>query len=143
MKVYLIGALNNRNLIELANEIRGLGIDVFDDWISPGEYTDDYWREYETRRGRSYGEALAGHHAGMVFAFDKWHLDDSDVVVLVLPCGKSAHLELGYALGQGKVGYVLFDDEPDRYDVMYRFADGVFFSRAALLDILRQGARSR
>ena len=44
-----------------------------------------------------------------------------------MPCGKSGHLELGYFLGSGKRGYILFDGEPERWDVMYQFADGIYF----------------
>jgi len=32
----------------------------------------------------------------------------------VLPCGRSAHLELGYAAGQGKQSFVLLN--PDRFE---------------------------
>jgi hypothetical protein len=61
-------------------------------------------------------------------------------VVLVLPAGKSGHMELGWALGQRKIGYVLFDQTPERWDVMYQFADGVFFSPEALIEQLRKDA---
>ena len=132
MNVYLIGALKNRGIIELANEIRALGFEVFDDWISPGEEADEKWQEYEAIRGRSYKEALFGTHADTVFNYDLEHLRAADIVVLVLPCGKSAHLELGWAIGKGKIGYVLFDEEPTRYDIMYRFAHDIFFSREKL-----------
>lgn len=36
------------------------------------------------------------------FSFDKAALDWADTCVLLLPCGRSAHLEAGYAAGQGK-----------------------------------------
>jgi hypothetical protein len=45
-----------------------------------------------------------------------------DTVVLCMPAGKSGHLEFGYCCGTGKRGFILFDQEPERYDVMYRFA---------------------
>ena len=45
-----------------------------------------------------------------------------------MPAGKSGHHELGYMVGSGKKGYVLFDKEPKRWDVMYQFCDGVFFN---------------
>lgn len=137
-KVYLIGALANRSIISLSNNIRQLGYDVFDDWISPGPQADEFWQEYEAERGRTYKEALNGHHADTVFDYDVRHLHEADIVVMVLPCGKSAHLELGWAIGQGKVGYVLFDEEPERYDLMYRFADDIFFSRDELLLALEE-----
>ena len=42
-----------------------------------------------------------------------------------MPAGKSAHLELGWVIGKGKKGFIVLDN-PDRWDVMYLFADGVF-----------------
>jgi nucleoside 2-deoxyribosyltransferase len=133
MKVYLIGALKNRSIIDLANDLRATGVDVFDDWISPGEETDTKWQEYEALRGRTYKEALEGYHAENAFNFDVSHLDEADIVVMVLPCGKSGHLEFGYSIGQGKLGYILFEEEPERYDLMYRFASDIFFSREDLI----------
>lgn len=137
MKLYLVGSLRNPRVPELANKIRALGYEVFDDWFAAGPEADDKWREYEERRGHTYAEALAGHAATHVFEFDRRHLEQSAVVVLVLPAGRSGHLELGYALGQGSKGYILMDDEPDRWDVMYKFADGVFPTEGALLDQLQ------
>jgi hypothetical protein len=32
----------------------------------------------------------------------------------------------GYLIGQGKPGFILMDGEPERYDVMYKFATVVF-----------------
>ena len=139
MRVYLLGALKNRSIIQTANSIRELGHDVFDDWLSPGEEADEKWQEYEAGRGRSYKEALAGYHAKHVFDFDFTHLNRADVVVMVLPCGKSGHLEFGWGIGQGKPGYILFDEEPTRYDVMYAFATDIFFDLDSLLSVLRKG----
>lgn len=39
---------------------------------------------------------------------------ECDLCVLVLPCGRSAHLELGYAVGAGKVTIVLIPDAQER-----------------------------
>lgn len=136
LKVYLIGALKNRTIIELANSIRELGYDVFDDWISPGEEADEKWQAYEAQRGRSYLEAINGHHADTVFNYDLKHLIEADIAVLVMPCGKSGHLEFGWCAGEGKQCYVLFNEEPERYDIMYRFADDIFMSSKELLSVL-------
>ncbi len=51
---------------------------------------------------------------------------------MCMPCGKSGHLEFGNVLGSGKRGYILFDGEPERWDVMYQFADGLFFDYESL-----------
>ena len=60
----------------------------------------------------------------------------SAVAVLVLPAGRSAHLELGWMLGRGKPGYILLDGKDDRYDVMYQFATGVVTSLIGLIEML-------
>lgn len=125
-KVYVIGSLRNPKIPEIANTIREAGFEVFDDWYAAGPEADDYWKQYEIGRGRSYGEALAGHAATHVFEFDKRHLDSSDAVVLALPAGKSGHMELGYCLGRGIPGFILLEEGNDRWDVMYKFADGVY-----------------
>jgi len=123
--IYLIGSMRNPRIPLIANELRKEGFDIFDDWYSPGKNADDDWQAYEQARGRTYREALAGHHAGEVFSFDYEHLSRADTAILALPAGKSAHLELGWIIGKDKPGYILMPGEPERFDIMYRFATGV------------------
>jgi nucleoside 2-deoxyribosyltransferase len=144
--IYLIGSLRNQRIIEIAEALRRLGYDVFDEWIAVGPEADEYWQRYERARGRTYVEALSSYHAKHVFDFDKYHLDRADIVILVMPAGKSAHLELGYAIGRGKRGYILlekdFDEQENiRFDIMYGFAHGVFYDLASLIADLEQPAR--
>jgi len=123
--IYLIGSLRNPEIPKIAKVLREAGFETFDDWYAAGPEADDKWRDYEVGRGRSFKEALQGYAAGHVFEFDFKHLKRADTVVLVLPAGKSGHLELGWSLGQGKRGYILLDN-PERFDVMYKLATGVF-----------------
>ena len=123
--IYLIGSLRNPEVPRIAAKLRDAELEVFDDWYAAGPEADDKWRDYERERGRTYRQALNGYAARHVFDFDRHHLERASAVVLVLPAGKSGHLELGWALGQGKKGYILLDS-PERWDVMYQFADGVF-----------------
>ena len=86
-----------------------------------------------------YKVALAGYAAKHVFAFDKLHLNRCDGAVLVMPAGKSGHLELGYVSGIGKPASILFDSVPERYDVMTQFATaGACFSEEELLTSLQE-----
>jgi hypothetical protein len=121
-EIYLIGSLRNEKVPELAVKIRELGFKVFDDWFSPGPEADDFWRKYEKKRGSTYKEALNNYAGKHVFEFDKHHLDRCKYAVLYMKAGKSCHLELGYMIGKGKTCFVLFDEEPERWDVMYQFA---------------------
>jgi nucleoside 2-deoxyribosyltransferase len=134
VKIYLIGSLRNPAIPEIANNLRGFGHEVFDDWFAAGPEADDKWREYEQQRGRSFQEALAGHAAVNIFNFDKRHLDNADAALMVFPCGRSGHLELGYLSGKGKPTYVYYPEgEPERWDVMYQFTSGVFTDFEELL----------
>ncbi len=140
MILYVIGSLRNPQIPIIGNNLRQLGIEAFDDWHGAGPEADDKWKEYEQLRGRSYREALKGYAAQHVFNFDRTHLDRADGALLVLPAGRSGHLELGYAVGKGKKGYVLLDT-PDRWDVMYSFAflneGNIFFNEEELYQHFR------
>lgn len=135
-KIYLIGSLRNPQVPVIAQQLRADGHQVFDDWYAAGPEGDDKWRDYEKGRGHSFVEALKGHAARHVYEFDRKHLEGADTVILVCPAGKSGHLELGWALGKGKQGFVLVDS-PERWDVMYQFADGVFDNLLTLRHLLQ------
>lgn len=141
-KIYLIGSLRNEVVPRLAAEIRKeTNWDVFDDWFAAGPEADDYWKTYEISRGHSYSEALRGLAAQHVFEFDKHHLDTADAAVLLLPAGRSGHLELGYMAGRGRPTFILLDQsymEEGRFDVMYNFATEVFEKKEDLINVLRK-----
>lgn len=137
-KIYLIGSLRNPNVPIISKKLREAGHEVFDDWFAAGPEADDWWQRYEIDKGHNFKQALSGFAANHVYNFDKHHLDTNDLAILVLPAGKSGHLELGYMIGKGKPGYILFDDVmPDRWDVMYLFASAVFFNVESLVEKLK------
>ena len=131
--VYVIGSLRNPKVPVVANRLREIGLDVFDDWYAAGPEADDKWQAYEQGRGHSYPDGLNGYAADHVYRFDLKHLNRARMGVLVLPAGKSGHLELGYLIGQGKPGYILMESEPERWDVMYKFAEGVYYDLEELV----------
>lgn len=136
--IYLIGSLRNPEIPVIGNYLRSKGFEVFDDWFAAGPIADDSWQKYEEARGHSSAEALKGHASKHIFAFDFFHLNRADMAVLALPAGKSGHLELGYTIGKGKPGYILYDKEPDRWDQMYQFSNGIFYDKESLGDELEQ-----
>ena len=123
--VYIIGALKNEQIPIIAKELTNEGYKVFSDWHNPGPEADMHWQKHEEFKGTSYKEALNGPHVETVFYYDMAYLDLCDIAILVLPAGKSGHLELGYVAGKGKKTFILLDKEPDRYDIMTKFATGV------------------
>jgi hypothetical protein len=136
MKIYLIGSLRNPEVPKIANKIREHGYEVFDQWYSAGPNADDHLRDHFVAMGMNHKEILKTAAAVNIFEFDKRHIQASDVVVLLMPAGKSGFLELGWALGQGKQGYILFDQDPERVDVMFQFADDIFYSVTELVEHL-------
>ena len=69
------------------------------------------------------------------FAADFAAMQRADTFVMVLPCGKSAHLELGWAIGAGKRTAILLED-PVEPELMYLMADHLSTSVHDLLDWL-------
>ena len=136
--------MRNEEVPKLANRLRealGPTVEVFDDWFAAGRIADDEWQAYEQGRGHSFAKALEGYASNHVFNFDWHHLIGSSHVVLLLPAGKSGHLELGWAMGGGRKGYILYPSEPERWDQMYQFArrsgGGVFRDEGKLIDVLK------
>ena len=75
-----------------------------------GNYVHHIASDSEARRG---------------FLFDRDALHWCDTLVLLLPCGKSAHLEAGYAMGQGKQTFVVLSDEGFEPELMYLLGDNI------------------
>jgi hypothetical protein len=129
--LYLIGSLRNERIPELAKKIRkdNPDVEVFDDWYSAGPEADDCWKEHQQFKGLDYRQALSGPAARNVFSFDKKHLDRSTHAILVLPAGRSGHMEIMYAAyGVGCKTAILLDTKDERWDVMYQFIPTVMHS---------------
>lgn len=133
-RVYLIGSLENAALPAVGDVLRAAGAEVADAWHAAGPRADREWERYERARGRTMDQAMRGLACRNVVAFDKRYLDMADVVVLAMPCGRSGHMELGYAIGSGKPTIVYLPQEPERWDAMYGLAGDVVVGAAALVD---------
>ena len=122
--IYVIGSLKNREfVIALAHSLeQNTGWEFFADWTAPGPDADDFLRDMAKARGWDHIKTLNSYAAKHVCAFDKSHLDRADAALVLLPCGKSCHMELGYMIGQGKPTYVYMPHAPERVDVMYNLA---------------------
>jgi hypothetical protein len=138
--LYLIGSLRNDRIPVLAEQIRkdNPRVEVFDDWYAAGFEADDMWKSYELGRGRTYQQALNGYAAQHVFDFDCHHLNRSTHALLVLPAGKSGHMEITYAkYGAGAKAAILLDPNDDpRFDIMYKFVDDILANDNEIADWL-------
>src|SRR3990167_11445619 len=106
MRVYVASSWRNPNQPAVVDHLRSEGHEVYDFRNPrPGD-TGFHWSEIDEDWQRwdvvAFREAL-GHpiaEAGDAADFDAMRL--ADAFVLVMPCGRSAHLELGWAIGAGK-----------------------------------------
>lgn len=73
------------------------------------------WTPHQARMALDHPLAMAGYNS------DIRALRECDVCVLVLPAGRSASWELGYAMGQGKRGIVVQLDREEP-ELMFREA---------------------
>lgn len=67
------------------------------------------------------------------FKLDFEAMQGADVCVLLLPCGRSAHLEAGWFIGKGRFVAVLLDTVGFEPELMYKLAE---FVTADIEDLL-------
>lgn len=141
-KIYVASSWRNPIQQQIVSVLRDAGNEVYD-FRNPGP--DNYgfaWSEVNPDwlqwTPEQFISDLYAEHPAVVrgFGLDKAALDWCDTCVLVLPCGRSAHLEAGYCAGQGKT--TLFYLHPDRFEpeLMYLLGHGCVTSVEALLEAL-------
>ena len=112
MKIYVASSWRNPWQPGVVELLRGLKHEVYDFRApAPGvsgfgwSQIDDWWKGWTPSQ---YRAALDHPMARRGFANDFDAMKWADAIVLVLPCGSSAHLELGWGCGAGKKTAVLF-----------------------------------
>jgi hypothetical protein len=80
--------------------------------------------------------AQAGHKRDMD------HLKAADCLILVLPCGKSAHAEFGMAVESPTTKTIVYLTDPVQPELLYASADHIVMSVAGVLDSLEIEAMS-
>jgi hypothetical protein len=119
------------------------GTDVYDFRNpEPGNHGFD-WAEIDPEwndwKPAAFREALDHPIAQAGFERDMTALCDCDICVLVLPCGRSAHLEAGLAVGHGaKVIVLLAEGEPE---LMYLMAEHICVSLDEVVSIVSMSCK--
>ena len=134
MRIYVASSWRNEAQPEVVERLRFQGHEVYDfkdaDGFSWKEITEEPPEEWGTIRWLS-----ALHHpaAQRGFARDMSALATAHACILVLPSGRSAHLEAGWAIGRG-VRTAVYVAEYDTPDLMVKMADLVTGNLEHLLD---------
>lgn len=126
MRIYVASSWRNASQPAVVQAVRGAGHAVYDFRSPrPGDH-GFHWSEIDAGwqgwTPHVFRQALAHPVAASGFKMDMDALVACDACVLVLPCGRSAHLEAGWASGAGKRLIILLAEgcEPE---LMYRMAE--------------------
>ena len=141
-RIYVASSWKNDEQPGIVRLLRSAGHEVYD-FRHPREGDDGFsWSEIDPAwkdwTPEQYIKALSHPAALRGFGLDWSAMEWADTGVLVLPCGKSAHLEAGYFVGAGKSLYILMLDQ-DTPELMYKMAT-VCTSEAKLIALLAHEA---
>ena len=136
MKIYVASSWRNAHQQDVVRALKAAGHDVYDFRNPrPGEH-GFHWSEiastWTTWSPAEFRDALDHPIARRGFSRDMEALQEADACVLVLPCGRSSHLEAGWMSGAGKPLFVLLADaEPE---LMYGMATALCLDLPELIE---------
>lgn len=146
-KIYVASSWRNTIYPSVLAALIGAGHECYD-FRNPRDGNNGFsWRDVDPDwlywSPERYVEKIVSPIARAGFDLDKAALDWCDTCVLVLPCGRPAHLEAGYAAGQRKD--VVFLLHPDKFEpeLMYLLGTATAVDIFSLLAILETLTRER
>lgn len=123
-RIYLASSWRNQQQPTLVNELRKRGHAVYD-FRNPPFKTGFAWRDLDPNWQKWTAEEyrtnlLTNSTASHGYLSDLRAMEWADTCVLLLPCGRSAHLEAGWFAGRGKRLIILTQDgeEPELMALM-------------------------
>lgn len=144
--VYVASSWRNDVQPEVCAALFLRGVEHYDFKRPNGDADGFHWSEvmeHYDRGGEGAGQLApvneyvsALDHPRAVEGFHKdWDaMNRADTCVLILPCNRSAHLELGWFVGQGRRTAILLDGEFVTPELMYKMVD---FMTSDIVDLVR------
>lgn len=138
--IYVASSWRNPFFPEVVQRLREPGFHVFDFRQAPDGTPGFCWQNidpaYQEWTRSQYLEALRHPAAQAGFKADYQAMLAADFGVLVLPCGRSAHLEAGFFCQPGKQLIILLDEGPPVAELMYNMAALVTTSLDEVIEYL-------
>ena len=140
-KIYVASSWKNKIQPEVVKELNAIGYDVYDFKAKNHIFAWSFYKEPYKKWSQGifdpyYWTAMADSRVHSCYSRDMKALNDCDICVLLCPCGRSAHLEAGYAKGSGKKLYIVISKEEFVPELMYKMADIIFENLPSLYTIL-------
>ena len=144
-RIYLASSWRNPAQPEAVECLRAAGHEVYDfrhpTADTPGfawEDVDPAWQDWSSRQ---YIRALQHPHAREGFRRDFVAMLWANTFVLLLPCGRSAHLEAGWAVGSGR-DLIIVHPEGEPPELMAAMAMAIVPTIPDVLPLLADSNRS-
>ena len=129
-KIYLASSWRNPHHAFALNFLQAAGHEVYDfknpqpglkgfSWRDTHPVPSELWGPAHLLQALAHPIAIRGFLAD--FSAMKW----ADTFVLLLPCGRSAHLEAGWGCAAGKAVHVVLHEDKFEPELMYLMADAV------------------
>lgn len=124
-RIYVASSWRNALQPDVVQTLRTAGHSVYDFRNPPNGIKGFAWSDLDPNwinwTAREYRDALELHpRAAQGFLSDMRGMEWADTCLLLLPCGRSAHLEAGWFAGRGKRLFILTRDgeEPELMALM-------------------------
>ena len=122
--IYVASSWRNEYQPTVVRLLRGTELKVYDFKDDDGFHWSEIDPEYENWTFNEYNKALYEPPAIRGFGRDWQAMQEASCCVLVLPCGRSAHLEAGWFIGKGKPTAIFIPNGAfDTPELMYKMAD--------------------
>ena len=132
MKIYTASSWRNEYYQGVVDWLKSDGHEVYDfrNTIStPGKSKAFNWEKiainWENWTPEEFAHSIKNPLAQNAFKSDYEGMIKSDACVLILPCGRSSHIEAGYMKGLGKKLYIYMPVK-ERPELTYSIADGIY-----------------
>lgn len=140
MNIYLASSWRNPEQPRVLKVLRDAGHQVYDFREPVPGGRGFHWTETTPdgkppRSAASLLAALKHPVAEQGFSYDMRALESCQACVLLLPCGRSAHLEAGWAVGAGKL-VVIYTRDGEEPELMYKMCHDIVADDAHLLRVL-------
>lgn len=139
-RVYLASSWRNAGQPKFVKLIRDAGHEVYDFRNPPHTGAGFKWSDidpnWENWTAEQYRRHLLTHPmAARGYTSDMRAMEWADTCVLLLPCGRSAHLEAGWFAGRGK-RVIIITRNGEEPELMAMMANEICISKSELLDAL-------
>ncbi len=138
-RIYVASSWRNAYQPNVVEQLRNNDHLVYDFRNPPGKAgfqwkdIEEGWQSWDMQRYRQLLQTTPDAAYG--FLADYKAMQWADTCVLVLPCGRSAHLEAGYFNGANK-RLIIYIPEPIEPDLMYLMAQHICLSMNEVLTVL-------